>query len=511
MSGSVVVITLGGADITNRVIFESASFENLINAQPGVCEFTCLDPSQDFDPITGDEITLEVDGVLLWGGYLTQVSRTHPFAADLVPVDPNDYSKRYWILRGVDFNILFDKRVVRRTANYVNSIPSIAGSTQDGAAITSLFTNYIDTPAGFDVSTYVDDITTVSSNGTSPWSYVQQGTKVREQMDQLTFRSAAVYYFDAAKNLHWHAIEDIESRWGFSDQPNNVAITASPVEFQNATYGFREVEATEDGTGLVNDALIWGGSEWAGAGSTVFKRTQDTTSQTNHGRWQVGEAHFGEPDFGIQDDVDARANAIVLGPPGADAYGQLKGLRYSQWSFGFAWHDKDVPSISGTKIHLTPGQLVTIELATFGETKLLPLRSLRISFPEGNPADSSTYVRFDGQFGLQLSDAFTLWRYLVKRQDRPIPSISTVDSSSPSTPYGALFQGEPTPATDGATTVFTIPFGYIPGTTQVFKDGILQVPGTAYTESDYEAGQITVSPAPAGGTELWVVCRTLAG
>lgn len=509
MSGAIVVIRLGGVDITDRVIFESANFESLLNAQPGVCEFTCLDPNQDFDPVTGDEITMDIDGVRLWGGYLTQFSRTHPFDADLIPVDPNDYTKRYWILRGVDYNILFDKRVVRDTADYLHSIPAIAGSTMDGSALRGLMSSYVDVPSGFDVNTYVDDIVSVSSNGTSPWSYVQQGTKIRDQFEQLSLRSAAVYYFDANKNLHYHAIEDTESRWGFSDTPNYTPITTSPNEFQDATYGFREVEATEDGTGYVNDALIWGGSEWAGqSGGTVFARTQDATSQADHGRWQVGETHFGEPGFGIQAGVDARANAIVLGPPGADAYGQLKGLRYSQHSYRFVWHDKDVPSISGTKIHLQPGQLITVELSTFGQTKLLPLRSIRISFPEGNPQNNTTYVRFEGQIGLQLSDPFTLWRFLIKRQNQPIPAVATVSSGSPSAPYGAQFSGAPTPATDSSTTVFTIPFGYIGGTTQVYKDGILQV---NYTESDPEAGEITFAVAPATGTNLWVVCRTLSG
>lgn len=511
MSGAGIVISLDGVDITDRVIFETASFEGLINAQPGVCEFTVHDDDQTLNPVSGDEITLDVDGVRLWGGYLTHHTRRHPFPADEVPTNAAEYTKRWWVLRGVDYNILFDKRVIRRTTDYLHSIPAIAGSTQDGAAITSLFTNYIDMPSGFDVSTFVDNITTVSSNGTSPWSYMQQGSKVREQMEQLTFRSAAVYYFDANKNLHWHSVEDIESRWGFSDQPNYSPITTTPVEFQNATYGFREVEAVEDGTGFVNDALIWGGSEWAGSGSTVFARTEDATSISTHGRWQVGEAHFGEPGFGIQAGVTARANAIVLGPPGADAYGQQKGFRFSQWSFNFTWHDRNVPEISGTKIHLTPGQLVTIELSTFGETKLLPLRSLRISFPEGNPANLKTYVRFDGQFGLQLGDAFTLWRYLIKNQNRQIPRVATVNTASPSSPHGAIFSGEPSPAPNGSETEFTITFGYIPGTTQVFKNGLIQVRGTDYTESDFEIGKITFTSAPSSGSQLWVVCRTIAG
>jgi hypothetical protein len=515
MSGATVAITVGGVDVTSLVIFESATFEGLNNAQPGVCEFTVHDADQSFDPVTGDEITLEVDGVLLWGGFLTYVTRAHPFQADLVPANPADYTKRYWVLRGADFNILFDKRVIRNTSDYLHSIPSVASTTMDGEVIRDLFASYIDVPAGFDTTTFVDDIIEISSNAGKPWAYMQQGTKLREQMENVTLRTGAVYYFDAGKNLHFHALETIESRWGFSDQPNFAAITTSPVEYQGSTYGFREVEAIEDGTGFVNDALVWGGSEWAGSGGTVVARVQDATSIADHGRWQLAETHFGEFGYGIQAGVTARANVIVSGPPGVGVGvgGALeqKGLRYPQWSYNFTWHDKDVPSISGTKIHVTPGQLVTIELATFGVTALLPMRSLRISFPEGNPSNNKTYVRFDGQFGIQLSDSFTLWRYLIKQGFRPTRAVATANPSSPTTPYNAIFTGAPTPSPNGSETVFFTTFGYIPGTTQVFKDGLLQTRGVDYTETDFETGEITFTTAPLTGAQLWVICRTLSG
>ena len=505
-----VVIRYNGTDITSSVMFETATFQSQLNAIPGTFEFTCRDLGQTLSFITGKEVTLDIDGVRLWGGYLTQVSRTHAFSADDTSV-PATYANRLWVLRGVDYNILFDKRVLRNTANYLKHPAAISGSTMDGAALKTMLANYVDVPSGFDITTEIDDIVTVKPGGGGTWAYVQQGTRIREQFEQLSLRSAAVYYIDADKDWHFHSIETQESRWGFSDDPNYASITSSPQEFQDATWGFREVEAVEDGSGLVNDALIWGGSEWAGSGGTVFAREEDTTSQTDHGRWQVGEVHFGEQGFGIQAGVDARAEAIVLGPPGADAYGQLKGLRYNQWSFRFAWHDKDVPEITGVKDHLRPGQLVTINLATFGETKLLPLRSLRISFPELTPTGVA-YARFEGDFGLQLTDPFTIWRYILKRGTPQVTGglvIASVNNDSDVTAYGAYYQDEPSPATDGVQTVFTIPFGYIAGTVELYKDGLRQST-SAYTETDPDAGEITVSPAPAGGSTLWVVARTLA-
>ena len=68
----------------------------------------------------------------------------------------------------------------------------------------------------------------------------------------------------------------------------------TPATFQGATTGFRQVEATEDGSFLANDALVWGGSKFAGpAGATVFDRVEAGTSESDHGRWQYSETHFG--------------------------------------------------------------------------------------------------------------------------------------------------------------------------------------------------------------------------
>jgi len=507
---STIVITYDGNDITDSVILSSARFESLLSATPGTCEFTCKDPFRLLSFVTGKELTLSVDGTTMWGGYLQQVSRTHAFDADdTTPI--SSYENRYWTLRGVDYNILFDKRVLRRTANYLSRIPSVAGTTMDGAVLEDALANYIDVPAGFDTTTFIDNVAAVNEHDTSKqWAYPAQGEKLRVLFEELSKFRGQIYYIDGDKNFHFHALERAESRWGFSDIPNNGSINTSTSSFQNASYGFREVEATEDGSVIINDALVWGGSAFAGAGSTVFHRTQDSTSQTDHGRWQVGETHFGEEGFGIQAGVNARADAIVNGPPGTDAYGQQKGLRYPQWTFRFTWFAHDVPKISGVSQHLRAGMLTVIEMNVFSVTKVLPLRRLGISFPSGK-SDGTTYVEFQGDFGIQTDDPFTLWAYLLKAEQRARLNqavFSTVDDSSDSAVYGAIGNFVPTPTPDSSTTLFTIAFGYIAGTLQVYKNGTLQTSGV--TQTDPEAGTFTLSPAPATGTTLFVVCRTLA-
>lgn len=507
---SSVVITVDNVDITADVLFNTASFEQQFGAVPGTFSFTVRDPNRDKTFVTGVEMSLDVDGIRMFGGYVLQVTMGHMAPA----ADTNvlaTYQLRTWNLRGSDYNIIFDKRVWRNTADYLSQIDltGVTNGDKDGPALIELVANYSD----------CSDFTTTGINSNAAlnaFAVVQQGEKLRSTFETFSYFGGAIWYIDGNKNFVYVPFEDVEKRWGFSDQPNHGGITTSPAEYQGSTMGFRQVEAQEDGSFLVNDALIWGGSAFAGpSGGTVFSRRQDATSQSTYGRWQVGETHFGEKRYSIQAQVNARSNVIINGPPGANVYGQQKGLRYTQWQFTFVWFSSDVPLLSGTPNHLVAGDIVTIDMNTFGVSKLLPLRSLRTSFPDALPdADpADRVVQFDGTFGLQLGDPFTLWRYVLANEaSAPSASASApvaVNDSSTTTVYGAIGQFTPTPATDGAQTVFTIPFGYIPGTISVYLNGLLQIPGTDFTESDNEAGEITMLFVPLSTDNLIILAATL--
>lgn len=490
-------------DITNSVLFRTASFEQQMNAVPGSFSVQVRDPERVLEFHTGWEIALYVDGWKMFGGYINQV-----YMGSMAPAadtsNLSDYQLRLWTLRGADYNLIFDRRVWRNEANYLRYIT--VNEDFDGAILRDLVDNYADL-SDFS-SSGIEDIAAIDGD------VVEQGKKIRTEFEQLSFFGGAVWYVDPTKTFIYKPYEDVVKRWGFSDVPNNVPITASPDEFQDAYYGFRDVEALEDGSYIQNDALIWGGSEFAGSsGGTVFAREENPTSQSTYGRWQMAETHFGERKYAGQAQVDARASVIVNGPPGADIFGQQKGLRYSQWQFTFSWNSTDVPLLTGDPDHIVPGDLVTIDMQTFGVTKLLPLRSLRTSFPDalvtdGDPNDR--VVLFTGTFGLQLSDPFTLWRYLLSAQNRVVRSTPTVvDDTSTVTVYGAQYNGVPTPAPDDVETVFSIQFGYIASTLQVYKNGLHLTPVTDYTESDNEAGEFTMTVAPASSDTLYVVCATL--
>jgi hypothetical protein len=508
-TGSTVVITYDGDDITNSVLFDDSSFELMMNAQPGNFDISVRDMGQTLEFVTGKILTLDIDGVRMFGGYVTQVGRDFFFPYG--NVDPDaiaDFTERKWVLRGVDFNILLDKRVLRNTANYLKQIPRITSSVTDGEIISDHLPDYLDLPAEINMTAYVDDIKTFADG----YTWLQQGTRFRDTIDDLFKRTGALRYIDGDFNFHYHDIDTTVKRWGFSDAPNNATITASPATYQGSTIGPREVTGTEDGAVIVNDAFVWGGSAWSGSGGgTVFARDTNTASITDHSRWQLAETHFGESGFGIQDGVSTRAELIVDGSPGAVGADQNRGLKYPQWKINLSWFAHKVPTLSGDRDHIVPGELITFELNVFSQdggltplVQLLPCRSLRISFPGLDP-DGNGFVRFDGFFGLQPDDPYTLWRYLLRQQ--PVvaaTTVNTIDNSSTSVGYGDLYRDTPTPATDGLTTVFAIPFSYISGTSSVYLNGLFQARGTDYTESSPTTGTFTFTTAPDAADVLFI-------
>lgn len=524
IASNVLIRYDGSVDITANVLYESASFEALMGARAGIFEIEVKDPDFTLDFVTGRTLELLVDGVVTYGGYLLGATRTYFFPV----VDTSDLGTvtRKWKLRGADYNLLFEKRVLRNPSNYLNQIPNFAKTTMDGALIREALTasKYFDVPAGFDVTTEVDDVVPpfdpLNEGASGEGAWVQQGSTLRTFIEDLVQFSGAVYYFAPDKKLHHKALEDVESRWGFSDRPNKDVVTASPVEFQGATFGFRDGEVTSDGSHIVNDALIWGGSEWAGDGATVFGRETNAASITDHHRWQVGEVHFGEDGFKTQSGVDARANVIVNGDPGSVGGDPNRGLRFPQWQVSLSWFSRDVPRISGTPDHLKAGDLVTFVFYAFGADEMnplvltLPLRQVSMSFVALDETGDA-HVKFTGSFGLQLDDPYTLWRYLLRTKARITSRVSVADGTNPA-PYGSHFSGAPVEDPDGVATVFNLPssYGYIGGTTEVYvgTDGagaLLMQRGVDYTESDPGEGQITFTNPPSGTSWIWIACRLL--
>lgn len=531
---STIAIKKNGVDITHKVLFSSARFEMQLGAMPGLAEVTIKDEDQTFSVVSGDELTLDIDGQRMWGGYILTPARS--FALPVVDTsDPGAVKARQFTLRAVDYNILFDKRVIHNSANHLQQMPFYTLDKTMGELLRDeLYALYLDLDDdGLDTTTFVDDgfaprfdsAGNPDPDGTKNGSWPQQGSywrKAQEDFAQFGF----VYYIDAEKNVHFHEVEDVAASWGFSDVPNK-----NPLPDPTATIGMREYEDTVDASAMANDAFVWGGSALGGTtAGTFFARKENATSITDHGRWQYAEVKIGE--LKNQGMVTARANVIVSGnTTGAVGGDTSRGLGVDQKQVRLSWFAHDVPDLLGAKVHQRAGNVVTITMYTMTEDEgvtplvlVLPLRSIKVTFPvipsTGTPDDPLTYVRFDGFFGVQLSDPWWLWKYLrdLSATLKPLPLLATADGDSVAAPYGALGSFAPTPATDGATTVFTLPFAYIAGSLQVYQGDpgppsqlALLTPVTDYTESSPENGEFTTVTPPSGADVLWAVCRVAGG
>lgn len=490
---STISIKYNNTDITNSVLFASARFEAQLGAFPGTFEFIVRDDEQLLSFSTGKEVTLDIDGVRYYGGFTTQVSQQLAIPVDDTTVI-SSIQTRQWVLRGADYNLLLDKRVVFNKAAPTQAIPIQSLPFTDQQAVSKLCNEYLDLSGdGIDFSTYVDVVGPVVSTGTE-FGYQGSGASWRKQMESISNQTGAIWYIDSSKKLHYQKVESLTPPWGFADKPNNTT-----------TYGFREMQFIEDATRVANDALVWGGSEFGSSGlssQTVFAQVENLTSQGVTGRWQYAEQHFNEPTYFEQGGVNNRGNIIVFGEPGTVIFttgpDENRGLQNPQLNIRLAWFS------GGTPTPLAPGAVVNIFLYSFGPPPLqlsLPARSITISFP--TPSDA----RLDAFFGIQTSDPWTLWKYVKKvaesRTERRTVSVLTGDGTTTSV-TGTWVCTTPSPAPDGATTTFTLTDAYIPGTTQVWLNGLHQRPGYEYNESNPNAKQITFVAAPLGGDQLWV-------
>jgi len=494
---STIVFRYDGT-IINDVLWTKATFESQMGGFPGQFSVTVKDEEQTHSFVTGKHVTLTIDGTLYFGGIITQVSRTLAFPVDdTVTEGAAGVQTRQWVLRGVDYNIWFDKRVLFNKGTPRQGIPDFTGSPTDKQVIEKAFDDYIaigDTDINY--TTHVDSVGDPMGPDSNKYVYDTPGSKIRDMMDDIVQWTGALYYFDHEQNLHYHELETTSPSWSFSDTPN-----------ESTTFGFREVEFTEDGTNLVNDALVWGGAYWTTAGEdgeVKFGRYTNNTSLSARGRWQLAEAHFNENGYGTDANCATHAKVIVEGNPGAAGAGlndTVRGLVNPQKQIRLVWFS------GGTPTPLVAGSVVSIALNTFGFTVSLPIRQIRLSFVTPSEA------RFDGFFGILTEDPWTLWKYMrkIQRQSETVTSQPATSSDGTSeSPSGTGVSMEPTPAPDGAETTFSVTDAYIPGSLRVWMNGLLQRRTEEYTESP-TTGEFTFTTAPLSGDELWVEYTSAGG
>jgi len=404
-------------DITDKVLIKSARLESSNWAQPGIWQATIKDIDRDQEFITGKRISWKLDGTTFYGGFVTQVTKAFAFPAD----DTSNLASvktRQFQLRGVDYNILFDKRVMRRPGGYQKRIPQF-DRTSDSTLVQQACSEYLDLPNWLDCSSGVEVVGQIPAKAGTKGSWVQQGSAWRKQMQSFSAHTGAIWYIratDDGAELVWRAVEDVVAPYTLSDKPTG------------DEQGFRELQYTEDASGMVNDALVWGGSEYANVdgwprAKVIFARAENSGSIADHNRWQWAESHFGDVmNYSSQEEVDRRAEIIVLGRTGDTVYFPNRGLQNPNETFTIAWHHTEVPKSGGVFQFIRPGDLTTLNLNVFNKVVILPCRSISVTFPSGTDTGDAI-VRFEGTFSLQVNDPWTLWQAIAARKVFVVPNL----------------------------------------------------------------------------------------
>jgi len=511
MNPSVISIKLGNTEISDRVLFAQTSFESGANPMQGSFTVTCKDPNQDFDPQNGQKIKLTIDDKPMFGGYVMEISRELMFEVDDT-TDPEQVRSRKWVLTGPDYNVLFDKRVVRDPTDYLTVLRVPDDKRQLKDAVRYFCDNYIDTPngLGYDIESR---LTEVYGDPDKRALYVQQSSTWRDQMEDFANNNAVVYYIDGSFTLNVHQYASMLMPWLFVDShPNGTT-----------TIGFREGSYTNAASPIVTEALVWGGSSLASPGEdlltsegigVVFARyptgaiedqvvqgkmqSQEAEQKAvdrmeKYGRWQQAEFNVGQENYLTQGSVKNRAYVMVAGPTGKPpTWGIEGGWNRPIETVKLAWFAHDVPNGD----HVLPGYMSDFIFYTqHGEAgnplvKRFPLRSMRITFPtlpSNNQAGSPlSYVRFDGTFGTNYSDSRYLWKYLREsRQNRrkranKIISVVTNDSGSPGASESQARDLAPIESPNGSRTHFTFAYTFWANSADVYINGLLQTSGAHY-------------------------------
>lgn len=374
-------LTVAGTDIIDDVLIADSTWQSAVNGAVGSCAFVVKDDGHTHSFTTGQEIILTVSGTKIWGGYVVRASRTFPLP--VVDTSSVTTADRYWSIEGVDYNILFDKRVVRDTSD-LNKVFSYAAGTYDDTIINDIYDNYLDvsgdglTTSITRVGIAIFDIAGVTKGGTTSGlgNVAAQGYTWRQVMFSIVRNTGGIYFISPDKVFTYCDVETPSSPYVLTDTP---ATTTSGV-------GYRELEVLDDGSDLRNDVIVWG----AGLGSQqiVSSRVQDATSIATHGTWQLGDFNGG---IYKQATADTMASIYVNGSPTSKRGGK---------------NDKVVFTATVRQPLFQVGQKVQVVNNVYGYSDTLPIRTMETKFVSKDEALFTLQCSFEVDAPWSMFDFF---------------------------------------------------------------------------------------------------------
>jgi hypothetical protein len=346
-----ISIRYDGDDITDDVIIADASFMSIASGQPGPAMVRVRDRPHHYPPgyfHTGGTLELYINGRREWDGWVMDVSRHYAFDVD--NTEEPAATPRFWVLRGADRNLLFQRRVIFNLADPASPdpLPLYPVGTLDKAVIDDFLAHFVEVADdGLDL---VNDIQAIASPGDfQEFRIASVGLPWQQLFDDITQMTGGVYYIGPDRVLHYVDDESVTAPFGLSDQPGEGQI------------GYREMEVRSSADAMANRAFVWGAGK--GSPSPVFARSEDQDSIDLHGPFEWANQY---PGAWLQRTVQRRADTYIYGSPH-----HRRGHK----------DDQDFVGVTIFSPGIRAAQVVAFESQAYGYTDNVPVRSVRISFP----------------------------------------------------------------------------------------------------------------------------------
>lgn len=364
-----VVWLYEGDDITEHVQFRPARFRSQANAQVGQANIRVRDREHMFAPgyfHAGGTLECWIDGERQWDGWVMVVAREYAFDVDdttVVMATP-----RFWVLTGLDRNLLFQRRHVYNQDRPTQPFPDFPEGTTDQEALLEVANNWLDLSGdGLDLS----GITEIDSPGQGePFVLGEIGAMWGVTFEDCSKITGGVYCIDPDRVVRYVDDQTVTAPFILSDNP-----AATP-----GSVGYREVDDADDGMEMANDALVWGAGR--GNASPVFFRYENDDLIEEYGRWQWADQAIGAS---RQETVRKRARTYVEGSPEHNrGHGDpLPTVRLVTFQTGFR-----------------AGQVARFIHETYGIDRPLPIMSVTATFPtQGDPMyELELSLRYDTPF-----------------------------------------------------------------------------------------------------------------
>lgn len=342
-----ILIGSGGTmtEITQDVVWNETEFTQQAKTAPGTFRCTLRGNFTQYDG--GEDIYLEIDGYRQFGGLVTMVEYDYWYA---------DKALAKTVLLGTDYNIYLDRIIVwNKPDNPAGSgmfVPfrGFRSELSDRSIIRYVCANLIDAPTGFDGITYVGLIDSNLMDGDK--YFIKEGMTLREFMSEVSQVTNGLWWMDQFLSLHYVSRSDITAPASITDGPSGVSC--------------RNLEWTSDTSSMANDAFVWGTLATTVAGKVVVSHNYDAEAIAKYGLRQYSEVRA---DLHDTDHIQKRASSIRF----------RRGIVI------------ETASLDIFEAGFAAGQVVQLNITSYGRTKEFIIRAVRTKFLTMSSADGTTY------------------------------------------------------------------------------------------------------------------------